>query len=73
MVLTKNPREQPYIPDPNLLYAKTISNPQNDLRIALAYEHWLGMGESWSGNEVRMRSGDPGPDRPLAVFTKART
>ena len=26
----------------------------------------LSSGESWSGNEVRMRSGDPGPDRPRA-------
>ena len=26
------------------------------------------MAKSWSGNEVRMRSGDPGPDRPWRML-----
>src|SRR6516162_72155 len=34
------------------------------LRCTWAFAHRLGMARSWSGNEVRMRSGDPGPDRP---------
>jgi hypothetical protein len=29
--------------------------------------------KNWSGNEVQMRSGDPGPDRPLTCCARART